>query len=497
MNPTEAPETEANQAAGGGEAAAPGWAAKTGSHFIGGEWRDPISTDTIEVINSVTEEVMGAVPAGSAEDVDAAVEAARAALPGWKALTVQDRAGFCTLIGHGLQDRAEEIAGLVSQELGTPVTEGMLIQASLPAIDFTSMEFLVEELPWEQTIGNSKVIREPLGVVGAITPWNYPIHQIAAKVAPAITAGCTVVLKPSEMTPLSAYLLMEVIESVGLPAGVVNMVTGTGPVVGEAIASHPGIDMVSFTGSTRAGIRVSELAAASVKPVTVELGGKSANVILDDADFEAAVVNGIQKCFINGGQTCSALTRLLVPREALPAVEAVAAAAVEQTAVGDPTDPTTQIGPMSSAVQRDLVQGYIEKGIAEGAKLVAGGPETPEGLETGFFVKPTVFSEVTREMTIAREEIFGPVLSILPYDSEEEAIEIANDSSYGLAGGVWSSDPERAIGVARQIETGQVEINGAAFNPLAPFGGRKLSGHGRELGPYGIEDFLTLKAIQL
>ena len=255
--------------------------------------------------------------------------------------------------------------------------------------------------------------------------------------------------------------------------------------------------MVSFTGSTRAGVRVSELAATSVKPVTVELGGKSANVILDDADFEAAVVNGIQKCFINGGQTCSALTRLLVPREALPAVEAVAAAAVEQTAVGDPTDPTTQIGPMSSAVQRDRVQGYIEKGIAEGAKLVAGGPETPEGLETGFFVKPTVFSEVTREMTIAREEIFGPVLSILPYDSEEEAIEIANDSSYGLAGGVWSSDPERAIGVARQIETGQVEINGAAFNPLAPFGGRKLSGHGRELGPYGIEDFLTLKAIQL
>ena len=487
MNPTASPAT-------GTEEAAPG---ASNGHFIGGTWREPSSSETIEVINSFTEEVMGSVPAGTAEDVDAAVEAARAALPAWRSLPVQDRAGYCTLIGHGLQDRAEEIAGLISQELGTPVTEGMLIQSSLPAIDFTSMEYLVEELPWEQTIGNSKVIREPLGVVGAITPWNYPLHQIAAKVAPAITAGNTIVLKPSEVTPLAACLLAEVIEAARLPAGVVNLVFGTGPVVGEAIVSHPGVDMVSFTGSTRAGIRVSELAAASVKPVTVELGGKSANVILDDADFEAAVVNGVQKCFINGGQTCSALTRMLVPRESLPVVEAVAAAALAEIRTGDPADPETQIGPMSSHVQRDRIRGYIEKGIAEGAKLVAGGPEAPEGLDHGFFVQPTVFSEVTPEMTIAREEIFGPVLSIMPYDSEEEAIELANNSLYGLAGGVWSSDQERAIAVARQIETGQVEINGAAFNPLAPFGGRKLSGHGRELGPYGIEDFLTLKAIQL
>ncbi len=490
MNPIAATGTEE-------ASSAPAIDEKFASHFIGGEWVPATSDERIEVINSSTEQVMGSVPAGTAEDVDAAVAAARAALPGWKEMPVQDRAGYSTLIGHGLQDRAEEIAGLVSQELGTPVTEGMLIQASLPAIDFTSMEHLIEEMPWEQTIGNSKVIREPLGVVGAITPWNYPIHQIAAKVAPAITAGCTVVLKPSEMTPLAAYLLMEVIHDVGLPGGVVNMVTGTGPVVGEAIVSHPGVDMVSFTGSARAGIRVSELAAASVKPVTVELGGKSANVILDDADFEAAVVNGIQKCFINGGQTCSALTRMLVPRESLPVVEAVAAAAVAEIKVGNPADPETQIGPMSSANQRDRVRGYIEKGIEEGAKLIAGGPETPEGLDTGYFVRPTVFSEVTPEMTIAREEIFGPVLSILPYDIEEQAIELANDSAYGLAGGVWSSDPDRAVEVARRIETGQVEINGAAFNPLAPFGGRKLSGHGRELGPYGIEDFLTLKAIQL
>ena len=474
-------------------------AATTGSDklFIDGEWKESTSTERIEVINSLTEQVMGSVPAGTPVDIDFAVESARAALPDWRALSPQERAGFCTLIGHGLQDRAEEIVGLISQELGTPVTEGTLIQASLPAIDFTSMEFLVEELPWEQKIGNSLVIREPVGVVGAITPWNYPIHQIAAKIAPAFTAGCTVVLKPSEMTPLAAYLLAEVIESSGLPAGVFNMVTGVGPVVGEAIASHPGIDMVSFTGSTRAGRRVSELAAATVKPVTVELGGKSANVILDDADFEAAVVNGIQKCFINGGQTCSALTRMLVPAEALPTVEAIAEAALTEIVTGDPGNPETQIGPMVSKAQQERVRNYIQKGIDEGAKLIAGGPEMPEGQDRGFFIQPTVFSEVTPEMTIAQEEIFGPVLSILPYDSEEEAIEVANDTDYGLAGGVWSSDPDRANAVARQLDTGQVEVNGAAFNPLAPFGGRKQSGHGRELGPYGIEDFLTLKAIQL
>ena len=479
------------------ETAAPGAGLKTDKLFIGGEWRDPTSTEKIEVIDSFTEQVMGSVPAGTPVDIDFAVEAARAALPDWRALSPAERAGFCTLIGHGLQDRAEEIVGLISQELGTPVTEGTLIQASLPAIDFTSMEFLVEEMPWEQQIGNSLVIREPAGVVGAITPWNYPIHQIAAKVAPAFTAGCTVVLKPSELTPLAAYLLTEVIEEAGLPPGVFNMVTGVGPVVGEAIAGHPGIDLVSFTGSTRAGRRVSELAAATVKPVTVELGGKSANVILDDADFEAAVVNGIQKCFINGGQTCSALTRMLVPRDALPVVEAVAAAALAEIKTGDPADPATRIGPMVSRAQQDRVRGYIQKGIDEGAKLIAGGPDMPEGQSRGFFIQPTVFSEVTPEMTIAQEEIFGPVLSILPYDTEEQAIRIANDSSYGLAGGVWSSDPDRASRVARQLDTGQVEINGAAFNPLAPFGGRKQSGHGRELGPYGIEHFLTLKSLQM
>ncbi len=372
-----------------------------------------------------------------------------------------------------------------------------MIQAGLPAITFTSMEHLYEHLPWEQTLGNSLIVREPVGTVGAITPWNYPLHQIAAKVAPAMLAGCTIVVKPSEVTPLNSFILAEIIDEVGVPGGVFNLVTGTGPVVGEAIAGHPGVDLVSFTGSTRAGKRVSELASASVKPVTLELGGKSANVILEDADFEAAVVDGLKKCYINGGQTCSALTRMIVPKSAMPTVEAIARAAVPGFTVGDPSDPSTVIGPMVSESQRERVTGYIRKGVEEGARIVCGGPDTPEGMDTGYFVQPTVFSDVTPGMVIAQEEIFGPVLAIMGYEDEEDAIELANATSYGLAGGVWSGDEERAKRVARRMETGQVEINGAAFNPLAPFGGRKMSGHGRELGPYGIDDFLTLKSLQL
>jgi acyl-CoA reductase-like NAD-dependent aldehyde dehydrogenase len=372
-----------------------------------------------------------------------------------------------------------------------------MVQAGLPAMTFMSMAHLAGELPWEQQIGNSLVVREPVGVVGAITPWNYPLHQIAAKVAPALTAGCTVVLKPSEVTPLNAYILAEIMEEVGAPAGVFNLVSGTGPVVGEAIAAHPGIDMVSFTGSTRAGRRVSEVAAASVKRVALELGGKSPNVILDDADLETAVVGGIRNVMLNSGQTCSALTRMLVPRERLAEAEAIAAAAIGQTVVGDPFAAETAVGPLVSAVQRDRVRSYIERGVAEGARLVCGGADAPAGLERGFYVQPTVFSDVTPEMTIAQEEIFGPVLAIMPYDDEDDAVRIANDTIYGLAGGVWSADEERAKRVARRLRTGQVEINGGVFNPLAPFGGYKQSGHGRELGPYGIEEFLTLKSLQL
>jgi aldehyde dehydrogenase (NAD+)/betaine-aldehyde dehydrogenase len=359
------------------------------------------------------------------------------------------------------------------------------------------MAQLVEEVQWEETVGNSLIVREPVGVVAAITPWNYPLHQIALKVAPALAAGCTVALKPSEVAPLNAFVLAEIMEAVGLPAGVFNLVTGTGPVVGEALVTDPGTDAVSFTGSTRAGRRVSELAAANVKPVALELGGKSPNVILDDADFQRAVVDGVAKAFLNSGQTCSALTRMLVPRDRLGEVEKIAAATAEQFTPGDPFDENARIGPLVSDVQLERVRGYIKKGEEEGARLVTGGADPVEGHENGYFVSPTVFSDVKTEMTIAQEEIFGPVLSIMPYDDEEEAVRIANDTMYGLAGGVWSGDEDRAKRVAARIRTGQVEINGGAFNPLAPFGGYKQSGHGREAGRYGLEEFLVAKSLQL
>ena len=334
-------------------------------------------------------------------------------------------------------------------------------------------------------------------MVGAITPWNYPLHQISLKVAPALAAGCTVVLKPSEVVPLNAFVLAEIIEAAGLPPGVFNLVTGTGPEVGEAIVRHPEVDMVSFTGSTRAGRRVSELASEHVKPVALELGGKSPNVILDDADLQHAVADGVAKCFLNSGQTCSALTRMIVPREKLEEAEGIAAASAGKYALGDPFDEGTRLGPVVSETQLERVRGYIEKGIEEGARVVTGGAEAPADRERGYFVQPTVFSDVTSDMTIAQEEIFGPVLVIIPHDGEEDAVRIANDSDYGLAGGVWSGDEERAKSVARRMRTGQIEINGGAFNPLAPFGGYKRSGHGREAGPFGIEEFLTEKSLQL
>jgi aldehyde dehydrogenase (NAD+) len=465
--------------------------------FIGGEWVEPRGGEPIEVINSTTEEVIGTVPACSAEDADRAVGAARAAFDSWAATSREERAGYLAAIAQGLGERSEEIATTISQELGMPLKLSRLIQVGLPTSQFAAMPKLMEEVVWEEEIANSRVLREPVGVVGAITPWNYPLNQIAAKVAPALAAGCTVVLKPSEVTPLNAFLLAEAIEAAGLPAGVFNLVTGTGPVVGEALAAHPGVDMVSFTGSTRAGRRVSELASATVKPVAMELGGKSPNVILDDADLSRAVPDGVAKCFLNSGQTCSALTRMLVPREKLAEVEELAASVAESFTPGDPFDDATRLGPLVSDVQRQRVRGYIEKGEAEGARLVTGGAAAPEGLDRGYFVRPTVFSEVTPEMTIAQEEIFGPVLAIQPYEDLEDAVRIANDSAYGLAGGVWSADQDRAIEVAKRIRTGQIEINGGAFNPLAPFGGYGQSGHGRENGRYGIEELLQVKSLQL
>jgi acyl-CoA reductase-like NAD-dependent aldehyde dehydrogenase len=465
--------------------------------FIGGRWIPSSGSATIDVIDSTTEQVIGTVPEGSIEDIDAAVAAARQAFPGWSATPVDRRSALLSDVSAALTARIASLADLITREVGMPRVLSELVQVGLPVNTFASMADVAAGFAWEQTIGNSLVVREPIGVVGAITPWNYPLHQIAAKVAPALAAGCTAVLKPSEVAPLNAFVLAEVFEEVGLPPGVFNLVTGYGPVVGEALAGHPSVDMVSFTGSTRAGKRVAELAAAGVKRVALELGGKSANVILADADLSRAVPDGVAKCYMNSGQTCSALTRMLVPRQRLAEAEVLATAAAETFAPGDPFDGDTRLGPLVSAAQRDRVRSYIDKGVGEGALLLTGGADAPEGLQTGYFVRPTVFSGVTPEMTIARDEIFGPVLAIIPYDSEEEAIDIANDTEYGLAGGVWSADTERAQRVARQLRTGQVEVNGGNFNPMAPFGGYKQSGNGREFGAFGLEEYLEVKSLQL
>jgi acyl-CoA reductase-like NAD-dependent aldehyde dehydrogenase len=465
--------------------------------FIGGEWVEPAGNGVIEVVDSTTEDVMGRVPEGTQADLDRAVEAARAAFEVWSQASLADRQEASRAIAAALSARSEEIAALIAREVGMPLPLATAIQAGLPAMSFATMPDCMEATAWEERIGNSLIVREPVGVVGAITPWNYPLHQLAAKVAPALAAGCTVVAKPSEVTPLNAFILAEVIEAVGLPGGVFNLVTGYGPAVGEAMAAHPGIDMISFTGSTHAGRRVGEVASQSVKRVALELGGKSPAIVLDDADIRSSVMQVVSRCYLNSGQTCSALTRMLVPRDRLEEAEAVAAAAAQKSTVGDPFDPATRLGPLVSDAQRERVRGYIRKGEEEGARLVAGGAEPPEGTGKGYFVQPTVFSDVRPDMTIAQEEIFGPVLAIIPYDDEDDAVRIANDSIYGLAGGIWSGDPERAQRVARRIRTGQVEINGATFNPLAPFGGYKQSGHGRELGKFGLEEFLEVKAIHV
>ncbi|ATG19866.1 aldehyde dehydrogenase family protein [Ralstonia pickettii] len=465
--------------------------------FINGKWVAPQAKGVIEVIHSATEEVMGTIPEGSAADAEAAVTAARAAFDGWAATPVAKRAEYVQKIADGLKARSEELAQLIAGEVGMPIKLARAIQVGGPVYNWGNFAKLLGTFEFEEHVGNSLVVREPVGVVGAITPWNYPLNQITLKVAPALAAGCTVVLKPSEVAPLNAFVLAEVIEEAGLPPGVFNLVTGYGPVVGEVLASHPDVDMVSFTGSTRAGKRVAELAAQTVKRVALELGGKSASVILDDADLAAAVKGTLSACFLNSGQTCSAHTRMLVPRAKYEEVKALAAQFAASYVPGDPEQETTRLGPLISAVQRDRVLGYIRKGLEEGAELIAGGPETPEGLAKGFFVKPTVLGNVKTTDTVAREEIFGPVLTVICYDDEEDAIRIANDSIYGLGGGVWSGDEARAIRVARRIRTGQVDINGGPFNMQAPFGGYKQSGNGRENGKYGLEEFLEYKALQL
>ena len=469
--------------------------------YIDGAWVPSQGEGSIDVFDSTDGSVIGRIPAGTAADVDAAAKAARAAFDGWAATSAEERAKFCTRIAEGLGARMDEIGTLVTREAGMPKWLSTLVQAGLPVNSFTMAAQIAENFEYETEVGNSLVVREPVGVVGCITPWNYPLHQIAAKVAYAMAAGCTVVLKPSEVAPLDAYVLAEVVNDAGLPAGVFNLVTGTGAEVGEAISAHPLIDMVSFTGSTRAGKAVAAAASATLKRVALELGGKSANILLDDLDdagFEKAVRDGVGKAYINSGQTCTALTRMLVPTDRLADAERIAADEVEtKFQPKDPFADFAMMGPLSSQAQVDRVNSYIQKGIDEGATLVIGGTGKPEGLEDGYFVKPTVFSEVRNDMTIAQEEIFGPVLSIIPFDDEAEAVQIANDSPYGLSGGVWSADAERAKGVARQIRTGQIEVNGGAFNPNAPFGGYKQSGYGREYGEHGFEEFLETKSMQL
>jgi acyl-CoA reductase-like NAD-dependent aldehyde dehydrogenase len=469
--------------------------------YIDGAWVPSAGTGSIDVYDSTNGETIASIPAGTAADVDKAVAAARKAFATWSLTSPEERSKVLTRIAEGLGARVDEIATVVTREAGMPKWLSQIIQAGLPINSFNTAAQLAENYQYEEQLGNSLVVKEPVGVVGAITPWNYPLPQIAAKVAYALGAGCTVVLKPSEVAPLDAFILAEVIHDAGLPAGVFNLVTGTGPVVGEAIAAHPGIDMVSFTGSTRAGRRVAEVASQTLKRVALELGGKSANVLLDDLDdagFEKAVRDGVGKAYLNSGQTCTALTRMLVPADRLAEAERFAADEVETKF--QPSDPFAEgamLGPLSSQAQVERVNGYIRKGIDEGAKLVTGGPGQPEGLSEGYYVKPTVFSEVRNDMTIAQEEIFGPVLSIIAYEDEDDAARIANDSPYGLSGGVWSADDERAKAFARRVRTGQIEINGGAFNPSAPFGGFKNSGYGREYGTHGFEEFLEIKSMQL
>ncbi|HEX9683347.1 MAG TPA: aldehyde dehydrogenase family protein [Acidimicrobiales bacterium] len=447
------------------------------------------STGTIEVRNPVTEQVIGSVPEGSSADVDKAVAAARKAFETWGQSNVEDRVKYLTLLNEQLMGRMNELASLITEELGMPENLSQMIQVGLPMGMISNYVEIADRFEWEADLNGSLVVKEPIGVVGAITPWNFPLHQITCKIIPGLLAGCTFVVKPSEVTPLTAYFLAEVLNDIGLPPGVFNLVSGTGPVVGEALAAHPDVDMISFTGSTAAGRRVSEVASKTVKRVALELGGKSPYVILDDAPIDEAVTAGIGQCYLNSGQACVAWSRMLVPQDKVDEVAAKAKEIAEGYGA--------MLGPLVSQTQWDRVQGYLNLGIEEGAEVVTGGPGKPEGHETGYFVKPTIFKGVTNDMTIAQEEIFGPVISIIGYDDDDDAIRIANDTIYGLHAGVYGGDVERAKKVARRIRAGNVDINGQKANLSAPFGGYKQSGNGREWGTYGLEEYLEVKALNL
>ncbi|SOY67393.1 NAD+-dependent betaine aldehyde dehydrogenase; similar to E.coli betB [Cupriavidus taiwanensis] len=464
--------------------------------YIQGEWVQPATGATqADIIDPATEAVAGRLAMGSAADVDRAVAAARAAFPAWSVSTRETRIALLERIVAAYQARMADLAQAVRQEIGAPITLATNLQAAIGLAQLQATLQALRDFAFESPRGKSLVLREAIGVAALITPWNWPLNQIAAKVAPALAAGCTVVLKPSEIAPLDARIFAEIMDAAGTPPGVFNLIYGEGRVVGAALSSHPGVDMVSITGSTRAGVEVAISAAPTVKRVAQELGGKSPLVVLDDADLQAAVTSGVAQCMVNSGQTCVAPTRVLVPRARYQEAVQIAAAVANAVKVGDPSDPDTRMGPISNRGQYDKVQRLIGVGIEEGARLAAGGPGRPDGLERGFYARPTIFADVRNDMAIAREEIFGPVLCLLPYDSEEQAVAIANDTEFGLAAYVASSDPARARKLAARLRAGNVRINGAMMDITAPFGGYKTSGNGREYGPEGIAEFLETKTV--
>jgi aldehyde dehydrogenase (NAD+) len=464
--------------------------------YINGEWVDPVKPNSLDVINPATEEVCAHISMGSEEDVNRAVAAAKAAFETFSRTSVKERIELLESCAEVYQKYYNDIADAIREEMGAPKELAAGAQAFCGLGHLQEAAKVLKTFKFEEELGPHRVFKEPIGVCGLITPWNWPVNQISCKVAPALAVGCTMVLKPSEVAPLSAYLYAKVMHEAGVPAGVFNMVNGDGPVVGTALSKHPDVDMMSFTGSTRAGSLVAQNAAPTVKRVTQELGGKSPNIVLEDADLEKAVTGGVMHMYNNTGQSCNAPSRMLVPRARLAEAEAIAAKVTEAVVVGDPAADGTTMGPVVSEIQFNKIQGLIEKGIAEGAKVVAGGPGRPEGISKGYFIRPTVFSGVNNDMTIAREEIFGPVLAMIPYDSEEEAIRVANDTPYGLAGYVQSEDIKHAREVASRIRAGNVHINGASGGFDVPFGGFKQSGNGREWGAHGFTDFLEIKAVE-
>ncbi len=463
--------------------------------YINGAWVESGGTETMDIINPATEDAIGTLTMGTTEDVDKAVAAAKAAFPAFAAMSLEDRIDLLKKICEVYKTRFSDIGEAISNEMGAPLPFATKIQAGAGYVHFTQILKVLEKYHFEEKLDATRVVREPIGVVGMISPWNWPMNQMTCKIAPALAAGCTMVLKPSEMTPTSAMIMAEILDEAGVPAGVFNMVQGLGPVVGAHLSSHPDVDMVSFTGSTRAGVAVAQAAAPTVKRVSQELGGKSPNVLLDDVDFADAVKRGVRTCFGNSGQSCNAPTRMLVPMDRMDEVIEIAKATAEKTTVGDPRGEGTHLGPVVNRTQFEKIQGLIQSGIDEGATLVAGGAGRPDGLDKGFYVQPTVFANVTDDMTIFKEEIFGPVLSIIGYTDEEDAIRKANDTPYGLAAYVESGDIERAKTVARQIRAGMVHLNGAGSGPAIPFGGYRQSGNGREWGEHGLDEFMEIKAI--